>query len=278
MSNINDNTNTITILGSGTSTGIPMLGCRCNVCLSKDSHDKRLRTSVLITTSSGKNILVDTTPDLRTQALRASITQVDATIITHDHADHVHGIDDLRPLCFGPPPKEIPVYAMSDTKTQLEKKFPYIFKRDTYFSKEKPILGGGIPQLNLNEVKINFSSKVADEDFYFFSLPHGHTNSLGFYHQGLLYIIDCQEIPEQVLKDLQQFNIDLLIIDCVKSGQHSTHLTFEKASEYIKQIKPKRAGLIHMGHGLGHEQLKKMCDEIKGFEVFPTFDGQILKY
>lgn len=278
MSNINDNTNTIRILGSGTSTGIPIIGCDCKVCLSKDPRDKRLRTSVLLHTNSGKNILVDTTPDFRTQALRANIKTIDAAIITHDHADHVHGIDDLRPLCFGPPPKEIPIFAMPEIKLHLEEKFPYIFKRETYFNKDRPILGGGIPKLNLHEVQLDESFKILEEDFYFFSLPHGHTNSLGFFHSGLLYIIDCQDIPENVLKRLEQFNINLLIIDCVKSGTHSTHLTFEKAKDYIKRLRPKKAGLIHMGHGLGHEQLLAMCSQIKETEVFPTFDEQILKY
>ncbi|EQC44978.1 beta-lactamase family protein [Bacteriovorax sp. BSW11_IV] len=278
MSTYNDKSNTVTILGSGTSTGIPIIGCKCSVCLSENPKDKRLRTSILIETKSNKTILVDTTPDFRTQALRAKIDHVDGAIITHDHADHVHGIDDLRPLCFGPPPRNIPVFVEKNIKEHLEEKFPYIFKRESYFSKGRPILGGGIPKLDLHEVKINQEEKILEEDFIFFSLPHGHTNSLGFYHQGFAYIIDCESIPEEVLAKLEGLKVDLLIIDCVKSGTHNTHLTFEKARDYIERTKPKRAGLIHMGHGLGHEQLEKMCNEIKCSDVFPTYDEQKLKY
>ena len=121
-------------LGTGTSTGIPMLGCFCVVCQSLDHRDKRLRTSIYLETSSGKRILVDTTPDLRTQFLSNQISDIDFVIMTHDHADHLHGIDDLRPLTFGPPAKVIPLYCNHPTKKQINDRFNFINKSITFCS------------------------------------------------------------------------------------------------------------------------------------------------
>ncbi|MFW5887932.1 MAG: MBL fold metallo-hydrolase, partial [Bacteriovoracia bacterium] len=135
--------NQLTILGSGTSTGIPMLGCDCPICSTTDQKpkNKRFRTSVLITTSKGHKIIIDTPPDLRSQLLKNKVDTIDAAIITHEHADHVHGIDDLRPFCFGNPRKEIPVFTNPTTAIDLTARFPYIFQRQQFFSKNKPILG-----------------------------------------------------------------------------------------------------------------------------------------
>ena len=269
--------NEITILGSGTSTGIPMLGCHCRVCESNDPKNKRMRTSIHIKTPRN-SILIDTGPDLRAQLLRNKIENIDLTIITHDHADHTHGIDDLRPLCFGPPVKEIPIYTTSECLCALEVKFPYIFKAHEIFTKDRPALGGGIPLLSLNEIKAPASSNIRGEAFEFLKLNHGYGHTLGIIHEKFAYIIDCHELTTDQLDLLEAKKLDLLIIDCVTDSPHKTHLSENKAFEYIHKILPKRAGLIHMNHALEHSELGKRAQEEFDFPVFPLYDSQRLKY
>ena len=268
--------NSVIALGTGTSTGIPMVGCKCKVCTSSDPHDKRLRSSLFIETAKGKKILVDTTPDLRAQLLAAKISDIDFVIITHDHADHLHGIDDLRPLCFGPPIKEIPLYCNTQTKISIEKRFEYIFaKRDPV---KNPIIGGGIPRLVLNSVNLLQKTIIDGEEFLFFNYPHGHGETLGFIFNRMAYIVDCMEIPDQVMQVLQSAKLDLLIIDCLKRGEHTTHLTVDRCFDYIKKINPERAGLIHMGHDLSHLELTSIALDEFGKKVFPLYDQMKLTF
>ncbi|MEX1100239.1 MAG: MBL fold metallo-hydrolase, partial [Bacteriovoracaceae bacterium] len=181
-----NNHNEVVALGTGTSTGIPMVGCKCSVCLSTNPKNHRFRASIALKTSSHKTIIVDVTPDLRSQLLQNKIDQCDACIITHEHADHVHGIDDLRPLSFD---KEspIPVYTWNSCAEHLSEKFPYIFQADKLF-RFKPVLGGGIPKLSLHTV--GEKALIAGEEFEFYLLPHGHTKTLSFLHKKFAYAID----------------------------------------------------------------------------------------
>ena len=274
--------NIITILGSGTSTGTPIINCKCNVCRSKSSKNKRLRTSILITTEDQSNILVDTSPDLRQQALRYKITSIDSVIITHQHADHLHGIDDLRQFCFSQNNIKIPTYACTKTSKILRLRFPYIFDADKLFTSKRPVLGGGIPKVKLEEIKTSktkFSKvKICNQDFNFFLLEHSYCNTLGFIHNKFCYLTDCKKISPQIIKQLKKSDIDLLIIDCLQKNKHHTHLSVEESFEYISTISPKRAGLIHMNHDLDHFKLKKLAQARFSFPVFPVFDGQILTY
>jgi phosphoribosyl 1,2-cyclic phosphate phosphodiesterase len=260
----------ITVLGSGTSTGVPTLGCKCSVCLSEFDKNKRLRSSIIISIN-GKNILIDASTDLRTQLLNNKIDDIFGCIITHEHADHTHGIDDLRPFCFH---KEhpIPVYSCVNTKELLEVKFPYIFKREEVF-KDKKILGGGIPKLNLNSV-IPGPNKIFGEDFVFYSLTHGHTNTLAFRIDKFAYIIDCNEVPDDVIQELAQENLELLIIDCLRVKKHQTHLHLDLALEYSERIAAKKTGLTHMSHDFEHEDFSQMLCNKYGDSIFPLYDTQ----
>lgn len=268
--------NKITILGSGTSTGIPIIGCQCEVCLSKNEKNRRFRTSIHLETKKDLTLLVDCTPDLRSQALANDIRKIDGVIITHEHADHANGLDDLRAFTFAMD-HDLPVYMEEKISKSLSKRFDYILDRENVF-KDKPILGGGIAHLKKHLVNLNEENKIANDLFYFFNLPHGHTKTLGFIHEKFAYIIDCNAIPKSVIEQLKNRKIDLLILDCVNAKKHNTHLTVETAFKYIREIKPKRCGLIHMGHDLDHQWLENLCKESFDFPVFPTFDGQILKY
>ena len=264
----------VKILGSGTSTGIHIIGCQCDVCNSIDKRDQRLRTSILIETPQGKNILIDTTPDLRTQLLRESINRIDFVIVTHEHADHLHGIDDLRPLSYFHG-KDIPLYAPPKLAEQIHLRFPYIFRP------QPQVIGGGIPKIKLGVITEFMKPIHLEQDmFTFFMLPHGLTQTLGFLYQcgntTLAYIIDCHEIPSNVLKLLQQNRPNYLIIDCVTPNPHDTHLSKELCFSYIDEIKPINAGLIHMGHHLKHQTLETECHKRFGPNIGPVYDGQII--
>lgn len=274
--------NKIIILGSGTSTGIPMIGCKCQVCSSKDKKNKRLRTSIILKTENKKTILIDTTPDLRTQLLNNQIDYIDFAIITHDHADHLHGIDDLRPLCFSSPPKTIDVFASKQTANQMAKRFEYIFLSEKVFTKKKPIMGGGIPRLKLKtlEIKNNATLKkrIQNEHFEFFFLPHGHKQTVGFLHKKFAYLTDCQSIPEQIVSKLKKAKLELILIGCVQQKYHDTHLYIKNCFDYIKKMAPKQAGIIHMNHNLDHGKLLTLAKNSFSFPVFPVYDNQILSY
>lgn len=268
--------NSLTILGSGTSTGIPMVGCSCPVCHSTDPRDKRLRTSAYIQTPRGKSLLIDTTPDLRAQLLNHQITRVDAAIITHDHADHLHGLDDLRPLCFDScleSPNEIPLYTHTDCAKRIRRRFPYAFSQTN-----KPF-AGGVPKLSLREVNFHENTVIAEQEkFEFFLNPHGPMKTLGLIHQSMAYVIDCQKLPKENIQRLKSKNLELMIIDCVRDTPHQTHLHLDLALEYIDQIRPQKAGLIHMGHHLSHQYLEEVGSQQKYSNVFPCYDGQVLTY
>lgn len=267
--------NKITILGSGTSTGVPILGCKCAVCQSNDPRNKRLRASVLLETDQNKTILVDASPDLRTQLLKLQIPTIDAVIITHDHADHTHGIDDLRPFSFK---KKLPLPVYSDVYSldSLTMKFPYIFQREKVFA-EKSILGGGIPLLDLHPL-LPGPNTVAEEAFQFYALPHGHGESLCFIHKKFGYIIDCREIPEAVIQHFRDAKLEILMIDCLKYEPHQTHLHLDLTLKYIEEISPRMAVLTHMGHELDYLDLISNLQRQGINNVFPGIDGQSFLY
>lgn len=270
---INTNKNSLIILGSGTSTGIPLVACQCHVCTSLDHRDVRLRTSVLLQTKNNKNILVDTSPDLRTQMLNNKICALDAIIITHEHADHLHGLDDVRPFCFLKPNHSIPVYTNLSTKNIIETRFHYIFNH------AKPPIGGGLPKISLHEVPLLQEVKILDEIFIFFNYPHGHGETMGFIHDKMAYVVDCMVLPDEIKNLLKKAKLDLLVIDCLQRKEHTTHLSVEKSFELIHYIDPKSAGLIHMGHDLSHRVLGTLAkNQFKNKNVFPVYDQLHLQY
>lgn len=262
--------NQVCILGSGTSTGVPMPGCNCQVCTSTLKENKRTRTSILIRTSDKKTIIVDTTPDFRTQVLRENVQDVDAVIITHDHADHLHGIDDLRPFCFKRT-ENIPVYTHPECAEVMKTRFPYIFKREEVF-KDKPVLGGGIPMLDLKVVESE--AFICGLEFKFYLLPHGHTKTLGFICGNFAYFVDCLTLPKEAIEEMQKRKLEVLILDCVKREYHNTHLNLERSLKFAQEIGAKKTGLIHMGHELEH---KALCLELKAAghpHISPVYDGE----
>ena len=184
---------TLTVLGSGTSMGVPTLGCDCAVCHSTDPHDRRTRPSIMIE-YGGKVVLIDTTPDFYTQAIREKITRVDAVLYTHTHADHILGIDDLRPLSYQHKPDKLPLYARPDSAAFLRKMFSYIFDADYKF--------GGLPQLELKP--IDGPVDVFGARFEPVILIHGETQIYGYRFGSAAYLTDHSEIPESSLHQLRR--------------------------------------------------------------------------
>ncbi len=248
MSKLPKTSVTLTVLGSGTSTGVPLLGCKCKVCRSRNPKNQRLRASAWVQTQ-GKSILIDTATDLRQQAFREKILRVDAVLYTHPHADHIHGIDELRSFNFLQN-ASIPLFGNAWTCEELNEKFGYIFRRTA------PVEGGGIPQLELTQ--IDSSSEVIDIKGFSvipISLSHGSKESVGYRFDSVAYITDCSYIPPSSLDRLK--GLSVLILDCLRLEPHGTHFHLDQALKVVSELRPKQTFLTHLGHDFDHAVWRK---------------------
>lgn len=262
-------------LGTGTSTGIPVVGCSCNVCQSTSSENTRFRSSILVRFENGKTMLVDTTPDLRSQLLINKVSHIDFVLITHAHADHVHGLDDLRPLSFFNGGRPIPLYCDLPTTTCLKEKFQYIFGENNL-----PNMGGGIPLIDLNPLTLSgpLDSVVLDDiPLDLLSLPHGREQTTSFSTPEMAYLIDCHDVPLSVVDHLRAQKLKFLVIDCVQRKPHRTHLYLEKTLEIIEHINPEKAYLTHLGHNFEHHALNAELSKSSP-RTQVAYDRQILNF
>ena len=246
----------IVILGTGTSTGVPAIGCKCPVCTSNNSRNKRLRPSAFVETG-GASILIDTAPDLRQQALLYGIKRIDAVLYTHAHADHIHGIDDLRAFNFlqwAP----IPVYGDEATINRIRSMFDYIFD-------QKRSEGGGKPMVETNVVDGEFEAAgVKIEPLRVF---HGSMEIFAYRIGSFAYMSDVSVIPPETMDRIR--GIELLVLDALRYEKHPTHMNFEQAIEAAGQIGAKRTLLTHFSHVVDHDQaIAKLPDGIE-----PAYDG-----
>lgn len=238
----------ITVLGCGTSTGVPLIHCSCKVCKSRNPKNKRLRASIWIQTQN-KSVLIDTSTDLRQQAIRARIPRLDAVLYTHPHTDHIHGIDELRSFNFAQKAR-IPVFGNSWTQQELFQRFPYIF------SPNATPQGGGIPLLDFHLVgRERF--QAAGVDFEPISVMHGSNEVLAYRIRSVAYVTDCSYIPEDSLARLE--GLDVLILDCIRIQPHPTHFNVDQALEVVRRVKPKKTFLTHLGHEFDYaEWMRKL--------------------
>jgi phosphoribosyl 1,2-cyclic phosphate phosphodiesterase len=234
----------ITVLGSGTSVGVPTIGCHCAVCTSTDPRDNRLRPSVLLR-YRGRTVLVDTTPDFRQQALRHNIERLDAVLYTHSHADHVMGLDDIRPFNFRQR-GSIPIYGSEDTLEAIRRSFPYIFDG-------KPA-ESSVPRIEA--VSLNGSP------FDLFGLEctpvpvwHGRTPVYGFRLQNAAYLTDHSDIPPESIELLR--GLDVLFLDALRHKPHPTHSTVQRSLQWVEQLAPSRTWFTHISHDLAHESTER---------------------
>ena len=228
----------ITFLGTGTSMGVPTLGCPCAVCHSSDERDRRTRPSLLLG-YDGRNVVIDTSPDFRQQMLREGVERVDAAVYTHGHADHILGLDDLRAYNFRQ--GQIPLYADASTQVILRKTFHYVFGDATPNST--------IPLIQLHEISGAFDLfglKVEP-----LAVFHGEMEILGFRFGAAAYVTDFSEIPESSLDRL--FGLEVLILSALRNTPHPNHSTLENSLLLVEQLKPKRAYFTHIAHDLPHE-------------------------
>lgn len=232
----------ITFLGTGTSTGVPEIGCKCPVCTSKDPRDNRLRTSALVEVE-GKRILIDCGPDFRYQMIRQNIDNLDAILITHEHYDHVGGLDDLRPLLKE---KDIEIFLENNVAEAIETRLPYAFREHKY---------PGVPDLKF----VRITEKpflAADIEVVPIRLMHARLPILGYRIGNLAYLTDFKYIPENEFAKLE--NLDLLVVEALRKGEHYSHESLEEALANIERIRPKEAYLVHMSHRVGlHAEANK---------------------
>ncbi|MGB2670164.1 MAG: bifunctional riboflavin kinase/FAD synthetase [Candidatus Acidiferrum sp.] len=249
----------ITVLGSGTSMGVPTLSCHCRVCSSLDPHDNRLRPSLLLS-RGGQNVVIDTTPDFRQQGLRACIDRLDAVLLTHGHADHIMGFDDIRPYNIRQH-AALPVYSNEETFQTIRRTFAYIFDG-------KPKLSS-IPSVTLHEVKAPF--ELLGITFTPIPLLHGEMEVLGFRFGSAAYLTDFSAIPDSSLALLH--GLDELIIDALRDIPHPMHQTVDQALALIKELQPRRAWFTHIAHDLPHAETNERLRNLGYSNVQLAYDG-----
>ena len=252
------------VLGSGTSTGVPVPGCKCEVCRSPDPHNNRLRTSAALRLNDGRTILIDTSTDLRQQALKFGITRVDAVIYTHLHADHILGLDDLR--CFNIVSRRaIPCYGTPETLAALRSTFAYVFDKNSSYQ------GGLLPQIETIAFTIGDNLKICDTTIQTVALMHGDLEVSGFRVGNFGYATDCNFISPQSRELLR--GVDTLILDGLRYEPHRTHFTIEQAIEVAKDIAAKQTYLIHMNHSIDHASVSAKLPQ----QIALAYDGLVIE-
>jgi phosphoribosyl 1,2-cyclic phosphate phosphodiesterase len=255
---------TLTFLGTGTSMGVPTLGCDCDVCTSTDPHNRRTRPSIRLAYND-HIVLIDTGPDFHAQALREGIRHVDAVLYTHGHADHVMGFDDLRPLSFKTK-GNLPIYADEATADNIERIFEYTFrKEDRYPTSARvqihrldPAPGGGV--------------EIFGACFQRVPVTHGRQEITGYRFGTAAYLTDMSDIPEVSVPLLQ--NLDVLIVDALRRDPHPSHSHLEKSIAVVEQLKPRRAFFTHMSHDLDHDATNAKLPPY----IRLAYDGQQIKF
>lgn len=249
----------ITVLGSGTSVGVPSVLCECDVCTSTDPRDQRLRPSVYLS-YNGRGVLIDTTPDFRTQALRFRIPRVDAVLFTHSHADHIMGLDDLRPYNFRQR-QQIPIFGSAETLGNIQRAFWYVFEAGPQES--------AIPKLKVHE--------LTGRPFELFGMTitpvpllHGKQQIYGFRFGRAAYLTDHSDIPAESQRLLE--DLDVLFLDALRYKPHPTHTTVDKALDWVNRLRPRRAFFTHMCHDVGHARAEARFPE----HVRLAYDGLVV--
>lgn len=246
----------IEFLGTGTSLGVPMIGCKCHVCKSKDPKDNRFRASLLVK-YDGKNVVIDCGPDFRTQLLRAGVDDLEAVLITHEHRDHIAGLDDIRSINYILR-KRVALYLSNQSLQAVKKEFPYIFNPGDY---------QGAPQIDIHHLT-NEAFDLIGLKFIPLEVQHRNMKVFGFRIGDFSYITDANHIPEASMEHIKGSKI--LVLNALRHKKHPSHFNLEEAIEIVKQIKPEQAYFTHLGHLIGtHESVNKELP--KGMEL--AYDG-----
>ena len=255
----------LTFLGTGTSFGVPQIGCHCAVCRSPDPRDKRTRVGAYLETRGGTRILIDTPPELRLQLVAAGIDRVDAVLFTHDHADHLHGIDDLRAINVR---REgaLPMYGPPDALQRITKKFPYIFDESM-----RPLPGTSKPEGKLYPIEPGVVTTIGDAEVIAAALPHGMITVYGYRIGALAYITDAKTVPPAAIALMRGSTV--LVLNALFRTEHPTHLSVPEAVRVAKEIGAERTYLTHLTHDNLHADLE--AELPRG--IAPAFDGLTVK-
>ncbi len=247
----------VTILGTGTSQGVPVIGCTCRVCTSTDPRDQRLRTAALVE-HDGKHVQIDTGPDFRRQMLRAAPPYVDAILYTHEHADHTAGLDDVRPFNFMHR-RDMPLYALERVGDELRKRFGYAFAERPY---------PGAPMLDLHHIEAGQHFTAGGIAWEAIPVLHGQLPILGFRTGNFAYLTDVKTLSPAALE--QVTGCDTLVINALHHNEHRTHLNLDESLRLIDRIGPRRAYLTHLSHHMGlHAEIEATLPP----GVFIAYDG-----
>lgn len=245
----------VTFLGTGTSQGIPIIGSDHPVCKSDNPKDRRLRSSVLINWDN-YNFVIDCGPDFRTQMLNSNCSKIDAIIYTHEHSDHVAGLDDIRPFFFKQ--GKIPIYAHKRVLNELKKRFYYVFDENYSYP--------GSPKVIENIISSNFN--INNKEIIPIGVLHRDLQIFGYRFEKFAYLTDVKTIEDKEINKLN--NLDVLVVNALRIEHHYSHFNLEQALEFIKIVKPKKAYLTHISHMLGfHDEVQKILPE----NVFLAYDG-----
>jgi phosphoribosyl 1,2-cyclic phosphate phosphodiesterase len=253
----------LTLLGTGTSFGVPQIGCDCAVCRSTDPRDRRSRTGALLE-ADGASILIDTPPELRLQLVAARVRRVDAVLYTHEHADHINGIDDLRIFSVRQH-APLPVYGPPETLERVRESFGYIFDDDV-----QPYAGTSRPLLALHPLEPDVSVNVAGVEVLPLAFAHGHARVYGYRVGPLAYITDVKAVPEAARARLQ--GLEVLVINALWWRPHPTHLSIPEAIETAQAVGARRTYLTHLTHETAHAELAAQLPP--GIE--PGYDGLVI--
>lgn len=248
----------VTFLGTGTSQGVPVIACTCGVCTSKDEKDNRLRTSILIEINK-LNFVVDTGPDFRQQMLREKVKHLDAVLFTHEHKDHIAGLDDIRAFNFDSGGKEMEIYATKAVQKALKREYFYAFDEENRYP--------GVPMLHLNTIgKSPFA--IEEVEIIPIEVSHYRMKVLGFRIKDFTYITDANFISTEEMNKIKGSKV--LVLNALRKSSHISHFSLGEAIELIKQINPERAYLTHISHLLGNHEL--VSKELPA-NVFLAYDG-----
>jgi phosphoribosyl 1,2-cyclic phosphate phosphodiesterase len=228
----------LTFLGTGTSQGVPVIGCTCEVCKSVDVRDKRLRTAAMVEVD-GQNLVIDTGPDFRQQMLRAQPENVDAVLFTHEHKDHIAGLDDIRPFNFKTR-KALDIYASANVQEALKREYHYVFAEDKY---------PGVPSIDVHDINGQTDFSVNGTQISPVEVMHYKLPVLGFRIGKMAYITDAKTIAPEQLEKL--YGLDVLVLNALRKKEHISHFNLAQAIEMVKELKPKRAYFTHISHLMG---------------------------
>jgi phosphoribosyl 1,2-cyclic phosphate phosphodiesterase len=250
----------LTFLGTGTSFGVPQIGCHCAVCCSDDPRDRRTRSGAVLQ-AAGSTILIDTPPELRLQLISVGISRIDAVAYTHEHADHINGIDDLRIFSVRER-KPLPLYGPEETLERLRASFNYIFDDSV-----RPYEGTSKPRLTLHAVEPERMIRIAGVEVLPLAFQHGHLRVFGYRFGPLAYITDIKEIPVAQRRQLQ--GLEVLVLNALWWRPHPTHLSISEAIQTAQELGAGRTYLTHLTHETGHAELEARLPA----GVFPAYDG-----